>query len=190
MARDTDQQLSRGQTIGCLVIFVFLLSLIAFGIVRCSGGDSGSGVTDPTARPTKAVQRGLGVSRSELQSVYKPSSMGGFTLRSAPLDNGTPRYIGQSQDGNAALELIGPADNLTGASLMVALNAGRDADVRHGIYLEKLWSKTVSGGNDWLVNSLRRATDVHQQRTTQNGKTIQLLYFDALEAVVLKVERK
>ena len=117
----------------------------------------------------------------------------GSTYESSPLADGTPRHIGSSSDGLALLELTGPADNLTGASVMVTLGVPRDIMTRNGVNMTALLDETVpkwSGRKDWLVNAIGRATDVPVQRTTQDGKLIKLEYFDALDSLILSVERR
>ena len=74
MVRGADQQLSKGQAIGCLVVFVSLLSLIVFGIVRCSGGDSESGAIAPTAKPelrSQPTNRPVNTTISEIVQVQR-----------------------------------------------------------------------------------------------------------------------
>ncbi len=61
---------------------------------------------------------GLGVSRADVQAAYEQPQFG-LTFKPAPPIRGVERVLGETDDRMAAVELIGPAENLTKATIVI-----------------------------------------------------------------------
>ena len=121
----------------------------------------------PTATPSPII--GLGVTRHEIQSIYE-SPVVGFMFESPDfLNTGEPRILGQSQ-GGAIIELIGPPNNLTVATMTVFLpHDATETVIRDSAYYLQglVWNVLPEwkDGLSWVSNGLGRL--VHGPVSTQ-----------------------
>ena len=116
----------------------------------------------PTPAPiaTPAPPAGLGISRFAVQSIYEQPDIG-FVFESSPLFDGTPRTLGESPDGIAIVELIGEADNLSKAYILIGLpNDNPGALALNAVYLLGFPINVVPGWSDgttWVSDNLETA---------------------------------
>ena len=156
---------------------------------------SPSSVEDEEGRNPKLLTvkepPGIGVSRQAIQSLYEQPDIG-FTFESSELADGTPRVIGESPDGFAFLELIGPERDITKATIMVAMPSDDPgAIVMNAAYMLGLLKNLVpnwSGGGDWLAEHFAVAADEGEARTIQGNVDITLTAYKELGMVLLTVE--
>ena len=134
---------------------------------------------------------GIGVSRQVIQSLYEQPDIG-FTFESSELADGTPRVIGESPDGIAFLELIGPERDITKATIMAAMPSDdTGAIAMNAAYMLGLLNHLVpnwSGGGDWLAEHFAVAADEGEARTIQGNVDITLTAYMELGMVLLTIE--
>ena len=103
-----------------------------------------------------------------------------------------PRVIGESPDGFAFLELIGPERDIAKATIMVAMPSDDPgAIVMNAAYMVGLLKNLVpnwSGGGDWLAKHFAVAADEGEARTIQGNVEITLTAYRELGMVLLTVE--
>ena len=156
---------------------------------------SPSSVEDEDGRNPKLLTvkepPGIGVSRQAIQSLYEQPDIG-FNFESSELADGTPRVIGESPDGFAFLELIGPERDITKATIMVAMPSDDPgAIVMNAAYMLGLLKNLVpnwSGGGDWLAEHFAVAADEGEARTIQGNVDITLTAYKELGMVLLTLE--
>ena len=152
-------------------------ALIALALTACG--------SEPEPPP------GIGVSRQEIQSLYEQPDIG-FTFEPSELADGTPRVIGESPDGIAFLELIGPERDITKATIMAAMPSDdTGAIAMNAAYMLGLLNHLVpdwSDGGDWLAKHFAVAADEGEARTIQGNVEISLTAYRELGMVLLTVE--
>lgn len=157
------------------------------------------GQQDNQQQPGEATQepggqeqqpKGIGVSRAEIQSVYESPELGFKFEKGEPVD-GQPQVIGRSPNGLAYIQLIGPEDNITQASIMVGIpNDNPVAVVENGIYMLGLVKKAApdwSEGPDWVTENLAKAVEKGEISTTHGDLRINLQASKELGMVVLTI---
>lgn len=138
---------------------------------------------------------GLGRTRDSIQSVFEQPEVG-FTFESATAESatavgGTPRVVGQSADGRAIVQLIGPAENLVSASVIVSLSSQTPADqIANNEYLLGLMKWAVPSwteGTAWVRDNIDTALEADSAATTYAHLQIQLQSLQEYDALLLSV---
>ena len=158
---------------------------------------SPSSVGDEEGRNPKLLtvkeSPGIGVNRQDIQSVYEGSDID-FTFESSLLADGTPRVIGQSPHGHAALELIGPEQDITKATMMVAMPSDDPGIITlNSAYMLGLLSQVTPNwdeGPDWLADNFAVAAEKGEAQTTWGHVEVSLTALTELGMVLLTVERR
>ena len=144
----------------------------------------------PIATPIPTPIPGLGVSRREIQSLFEKSAIN-FTFEDSPLANGTPRLLGQSPDGLAILDLIGPQSNLTNVAMMVFVPSDApDVIVKNSAYLLGLLNNTLpdwSGGTDWMTDNIPVAQRRGEVQTSYGNAVVTLSVIPELGMLTLSI---
>lgn len=155
---------------GCAVLtLVLLCAVVAFFWLVDPKPDVIEAAAVPAPEPlrTPAQSRtvGLGVAREALN---KPFSLIPFSLEfvRVPLDGGAVRTIGKSVQRGMFLEIDGPDDDVTEASLMVAVSPeshelAASADLTFLQVVAPGWA----GREEWL----KTAVDANGGKTVANG---------------------
>ena len=155
------------------------LVLMALALAACG--------SDPDQPP------GIGVSRQAIQSVYEGPDIA-FTFESAPLADGTPRVVGESPDGLAFLELIGPEHDITKSTIMVGMPSDAPGViVMNAAYMLGLLKHAVpawTGAADWLADNLAAAAEKGEARTAHGNVDVSLTSHSELGMVLLTVEAR
>jgi hypothetical protein len=152
----------------------------------------------PTVEPTLESPEGatlagsIGVSRASVQAVYERSAVGFTFEESTPVD-GQPRVSGKSRNGLAIMELIGPEEELTKATIIVGVpNNNQQAVTENAVYLLgllKVTSPEWTEGTTWVTENLSEAASSDEPITTIQGKQqISLQGYKELGFVSLAVE--
>lgn len=136
----------------------------------------------PTAQPDTPTAASLGITQDSLKSVYEDF---GFTFTEAVPVAGQPRIIGQSP--TASVELIGPPDNLVGASLLFAASKDSQENTTNVTYMFALLNGAVyewDGANEWLSQALGQG----QGSTIYGHKRIKLSASPETGLIILTVK--
>ncbi len=112
----------------------------------------------PQKGRTPPPRAGLGVAREAVQAVYEAD---GYTFAVADDVNGQPCVVGDLREPRAHVQLIGPADNLTQASVMVGIGADSPASWVEGATairrLVQVAAPAWTDGPDWIHRNLETA---------------------------------
>lgn len=134
--------------------------------------------------------KGIGVSRASIQSVYEKPELGFKFEKGEPVD-GQPQVIGRAPNGLAFVQLIGPEEDLTQATIMVGMpNDDPKALVENSVYmlgLLKLAAPDWKEGPDWLSNNLVKAVEEGEVATTNGNLRIRLQAIKELGMAALTV---
>jgi hypothetical protein len=101
-----------------------------------------------------------------------------FKIKGVGTQAGNRKIVGQSKDGVAVIGLVGELDNLTSASLMIAVpNDSENVRARNSARLLRFIANTVpewKGNSDWIKVSLKKITrgDFSESSTTVGSKKI------------------
>lgn len=119
-----------------------------------------------------------------------------FNLKGVGTPTGNRKIVGQSNDGIAVVELVGDLDNLTSASLTIAVpNDSENARARNSARLLRFIANTVpewKGNSDWIKASLKKITrgDYSDSSTTVGSKKITMGSVRDGALILTTVERK
>jgi hypothetical protein len=106
----------------------------------------------PTAAP--AASAGIGVSRARVQQVYEQA---GFTFKSSSDVGGQPRVMG-SNPQSQSIELIGPPEEITKATVLVGFTGDKNADLQSAVYITGLMTIVAPDWKDgptWAADQLK-----------------------------------
>jgi hypothetical protein len=119
---------------------------------------------------------GIGITRAAVQERFERPALG-FVFEEGSPTGEQPRVIGESANGLAVMELVGPAANLEKASLVAftpADDIGAVADA--SVYLLALLAEvapTWAGGGDWFVKTIAESNEstgsTFETSTVQDG---------------------
>ena len=179
------------------------LALLIPLLVACGDGNQESVPSAPTAVPSPTaiviptsvptpvvVSRGIGVSRSDF-SPFVSMDVWSFTAEDSPLRDGRERLILTSPDDNTMVELIGPSDDLTEATIII----WDPQNSISALYMIGFISVAVPGwaeGSTWLTDNVGKlladpSTSIHAQY--ENVK-IQYSYTEVLGTLSVTVNSK
>ena len=117
-----------------------------------------------------------------------------FNFESSLLADGTPRVIGESPDGFAFLELIGPEQDITKATMMVAMPSDDPGIITlNSAYMLGLLSQVTPNwdeGPGWLADNFAVAAEKGEAQTTWGHVEVSLTALTELGMVLLTVERR
>lgn len=119
-----------------------------------------------------------------------------FNLKRVGVDPKTSKMVGQSKDGIAVIELVGDLDELSSASLMIAVpNDSEAARSRNGGRLLRFVQNTVpewKGSTSWINGRLRKIAkgDFSDDSTTVGGKRVTMTTMKDGALILTTVERK
>ena len=142
----------------------------------------------PTDEPS-APRGTLGTSRASVIDLFTESGLG-FSFRSEEtLDDGSIRVMGLSENEQVLIELIGPASELTEASIVAEVTTG-DArnSTLNAIALAGLLRHIFPRWDDsteWLTNAMTVAQSGISSSTTVEGIPISFTYQQAIGMAVL-----
>jgi hypothetical protein len=141
----------------------------------------------PTVAPVPASDKGLGLTKSVVQKVFeaKPYS---FKFENVPPANGQSRVMGYSKDKQSQLELIGPFENLSSATLIFGISAtDKVAAAQQGIYIS-IFLNTVAPdwveGPQWIQDNLLKAISDTSVKTSYGKYDINMLGIGASDGAL------
>lgn len=154
-------------------------------------------VKQPPAATTKTdpseakASKHLRVSRADMQQAFSGEPFW-ISFQAATSVQGQPRVMGQTPDGLATVELIGPPSGLISASCLVGLpNDSPEILTRNSVALLVLLKKglpTWSGSADWLPKGLEQAMATGKAQTTVAGARVGIQYIEAMGIMSLTIE--
>lgn len=117
----------------------------------------------PVATPVAAPQPdGIGVSRAAVQSIFEQSQIG-FKFEQSSDVQGQSRVIGESPNGLAFVELIGPSSNLTNATIVIGFPSDdQQARMLSAAYILGFIKNAApewTDGNDWVAKNMAALTN-------------------------------
>lgn len=147
-------------------------------------------ITLPTPEPPPTV--GLGVSRAAVQRVYERPAVG-FRFNEAEPVRDQPRVMGTAPNGLAFVELIGPPDDLTKATIIVTVPKDNPTAIQeNSIYMLGLVTTVMpdwSDGPTWVSQNITKAINSSEAVTTVQGKRqVSLQAFKELGIILLSIE--
>ncbi|MBD2261399.1 hypothetical protein [Pseudanabaena sp. FACHB-2040] len=147
----------------------------------------------PEPAPALEAPAGIGLSRAGFQSIFEKPEIGFVFEQSSPV-GGQPRVQGTSENNLVHVELIGPDNELTQATMIAGLPNDDDyALAENSVHLTgfmHLASPGWDGGKDWLRNGLDTlaSTSDTEIQTAHDGKTYTLSFSEDLGFVMLVVK--
>ena len=177
-----------------VVLALLAIALLIVGACETPVED----MTAPTEVPSVAApmsQRGIGVSRAEMQAVLEEEPFG-FTFNPlSHLSDGSPKLLGYSlEEGQeGTVELIGHPGNLTkinfaalftGASSHTSLSRLTEVAFRSVPHEER-----EEGAELWVVEHIPLALEEGSQSARFDDICMQMKWFDNLHIMTLVVER-
>ncbi len=140
------------------------MSIVILVVIGCSL-ESPPPTPIPTIVPTPPMFHGLGVRADRIRILFseglpsqpeKPTPIDEW--ESAPLADGTPRSLGNSQDDSLLMELIGPEHDLTQVTLVSAAHSADPiTSYLYNRFLLGLLVPEWEGSLDWLADSVEEA---------------------------------
>ncbi|MBA7670237.1 hypothetical protein ES703_78382 [subsurface metagenome] len=116
--------------------------------------------------------------------------------KSTPVD-GQDRYMGQTADNLAILEIIGNKDNISQATIMIGIpNDAPDKLVRNTILAIRFLENTVpewTNSNEWITANAKRVADipgVSDVKVVKGNKLITMMFLKTFGMVSLTVKHK
>ncbi len=187
--------------IGGAVLFIFGVAITpteesppaenvpATAILTPRATDTATPTPRPTATPSPII--GLGVTRREIQSIYESPEIGFVFDPPDTLGSGEPRIMGQSQEGLALIELIGPPNNLKSATMLVALpNDSPETILFNSIYLLGLVRNVLpdwQDGTSWITSGLE-AIPYGPVSTRRNHVHVEMSLLESLGMISLTIK--
>ncbi len=144
-----------------------------------SGWTLGPDVTPayPTREPVVQSVPGLDLSRSEIQESFEKF---GFRFESFPLVDGTPRSLALSPESVAMVEITGPSDSPSSATILIESEHYKAVGYhdRFVITMFDEWGEVLN----WLDLNLPRLINSGggEAHAIFEGCTVKLEYFDAI----------
>lgn len=136
------------------------------------------------------LKAGIGVSRASIQEFFEKPELG-FKFRKGNPVNGQEQVMGRQ--GLILIQLIGPAENLVQASIMVANPPGDDEQTRMNVAaLVLLFMKCVpdwNDGLDWVKSAIRNARAGEPQETVHGRVRIEVVT-DDVGIIVVTVKKR
>ena len=147
--------------------------------------------TQAAPSSTRAVSNngGLGVSREHVWSAFDHPAMYPVGLESAPLTDGTPRFLGTFEDGHALLEMAGPRDNLTSATLILD-DTDDGYPFRNALYMNMLIDLTMpewTGSSTWIAVHMEETDDGKMPSILIRGVRVRLKVTESVGLLELDV---
>lgn len=144
-----------------------------------------------TEKTAREQQKGIGVPREALRSLFEKPEIG-FTFNRGSPSDGQENYIGTKR--TAIVQLIGPANNLTYASITVSVPNDNKAEVLlNSVYLLGFLKHAIPGWSEsqqWLKDAIPEATRSDRARTTSGNVLVELVFFKELGLMVLTVKAR
>ena len=146
--------------------------------------------TWPTAIPQSSPgARGLGVSRSSIQSVYEQRALG-FVFESSPLRDGTPRSLGSDSEGTI-IELIGPDRDITKAYMSSIVVGDRTLNglVLLGTFMESVipaWEEGILWPGEYAEAAIMEGV----QQTRYGDIQVKLEWYDFSGSLGLSISKE
>jgi hypothetical protein len=108
---------------------------------------------------------------------------------------GQPRYMGQSSDGLAILEIIGDKNDISQATIMIGVPNDSHAKLISNTALLVRFIKNIDpawgGGADWAASALQNASSTgNPQSTVRGNKLIKLSTIKSVGLVSLTVKHR
>ncbi|MBS1252071.1 MAG: Membrane-bound lytic murein transglycosylase D [Anaerolineales bacterium] len=140
--------------------------------------------------PAQADIVGLGRARDSIQSVFEKPEVG-FTFETSPEVGGEPRLLGRSPNGRTVIQLVGPAENLVSASVIVNLSADVSTELTENeaylLGLLKLAVPSWTVGADWARENIEIALETGEAETTYAHLRIHMQWLRDYDAMLLTV---
>lgn len=148
---------------------------------------------EPTATPTpRAIsQPGIGVTREKIENRVRKA---GLEFEDAWLSDGQHRTMAAPDDISLIIELIGPSENLTQATIAFDIPSERDAAffniAAYLAFLEETFPEWPEAG-DWAASTIRELGGDGERSTTRGNKVLTVRDSrDSLELIIITVEAK
>lgn len=147
--------------------------------------------TEKIAEHSVPAVAGLNVARSRIQSTFSQTPFS-CSFEDTPDVGSQPRVMGETADGLAIIELIGPASNLTTVSCVVGLpNDSPETLVQNTLVLLQLLKESLPNWNDsagWLPIGLEQAVASGESQTTIHGAEVKIQYLESIGMMTLTIE--
>ncbi len=136
---------------------------------------------------------GLGITRTSIKSVFEKREIG-VVFEDSSRVQGQPRVSGKAPNQVAVLELIGPEENLTSATMLVFNPTDMpSAALENSVYMWGLLKLAVPDwpeGRNWLTSNLEAAVRQWEVSTIKGEWKITLSVFKQLGAVSLTIRHR
>ena len=194
-----------------LLVWSSVIGFVAIMIIAIATGspsdeadsiNTSAGQTQQAAQPTKVVPTsttmptptlttvGLGISRHAIQSVYEGDGLD-FVFKSSLLADGQARVMGESTDGIATVELIGPEHDITQATLLFVASTDPNIAALNAVYMLGLMGLVMpnwESGIDWVNDNLEVAIDKGKARTKEGGAEVEITAYEAIGLISLSIK--
>lgn len=129
----------------------------------------------PTVKPTTvpaeepSIVQGMGVPREKVQAAFEKLN---FVFKPSSAVRGQPRVMAQRDI--AIVEIIGPASDITQASVLLALSANDSDAATRGLIYWGMLITAIAPDRDigpWVVDQMKAATEVIRKGENYTGET-------------------
>ncbi|MEE8189716.1 MAG: peptidoglycan-binding domain-containing protein [Kiloniellales bacterium] len=145
----------------------------------------------PESSPLRVSAPGLGIRRASLQGLFESPEIG-FEFENSPLADGRPRVTGTSKNGIALLELIGPPNNLSSATMTIGTPDDAPAAVAENSFYMMGFVKHAfpewAGATSWVNSNLDRAVDSGEIRRVYGSKQISISVTQGLGMISITIK--
>ena len=141
--------------------------------------------------PMRVSAPGLGIRRASFQGFFESPEIG-FTFENSPLADGRPRVTGTSKNGSARLELIGPPNDLSSATMTIGTPGNEPAAVAENSFYMMGFVKHAfpewAGATSWVNSNLERAVDSGEIRRVYGSKQISISVTQGLGTISITIQ--
>lgn len=139
--------------------------------------------------------KGLGVSRAKIIAAFAEKDDAFSGKEGTPIKEQS-NWVGQSKDGLATLQLIGPPEDLTNASVMFVVAKDNLESAASGMIHMYILLSTIfpdwKDCNNWIISAIDQVTKQGKEKITieKNGKLVQFQFTKEIGLWSLTVEPK
>ena len=147
----------------------------------------------PVSEKNVAENRAIGISYYQVMEYLSKF----FLMEKSTPVRGQERYMGQTPDSLAILEIIGNKNNISQATIMIGIpNDVPDKLVRNTIFAIRFLENTVpewTNSNEWITANAKRVADipgVSDAKVVKGNKLITMTFLKPLGMLTLTVKHK
>ena len=147
----------------------------------------------PVSEKSVAENRAIGISYYQVMEYLSKF----FLMEKSTPVRGQERYMGQTPDSLAILEIIGNKNNISQATIMIGIpNDVPDKLVRNTIFVIRFLENTVpewTNSNEWITANAKRVADIQgvsDAKVVKGNKLITMTFLKPLGMLTLTVKHK